>query len=147
MDLQQFYRICDSIEPDEYGCHNYPGATSGFYFGVNITGQRFRVNRLALERKLGRPIKPNHFACHECHNKCCVNQGHLFEGTNLENIRHSWATDPEYRNIMIEKGRKLGQSNHDRYYSDSEFRANLLKNLANGWDAPARNRALKDHRP
>ena len=45
------------------------------------------VHRIALEHKLGRPIKPGLHSCHHCDNPPCFNPNHLFEGTHLENMQ------------------------------------------------------------
>jgi hypothetical protein len=89
MTLEEFYVICDSIEPDEYGCHIWPGVIKrpipDRYYSVNIKGHTSRAHRLALERKLGRPIRSGYFSIHSCDKKACVNQEHLREGTNVDN--------------------------------------------------------------
>ena len=43
-----------------------------------------RVDRLALEIKLGRPIRPGFDAMHTCGESTCVNPDHLFEGRITE---------------------------------------------------------------
>ena len=84
--LQEVYQILDSIEPDEHGCQHYPSKKPiGYYRKVVIEGKAFRVNRLALERKLGRPIKPGFQALHTCDCKSCVTEAHLYEGTDKNN--------------------------------------------------------------
>jgi hypothetical protein len=95
--IQELYRIFDTIEPDEYGCHNYPTAWSGHYVIVTIAGVRKSVHRWALERKLGRPIKP---ALHTCDWKSCVNPDHLYEGTNKDNARDLALRHPETWDYM-----------------------------------------------
>jgi hypothetical protein len=86
--LEDVYKIFDSIVPDEYGCHNYPRGNGlvGHYVWVTVKGiGRIKVHRLALERKLGRQIQPGMLALHTCDWKSCVNEDHLYEGTNRDN--------------------------------------------------------------
>lgn len=114
--LEDVYRIFDSIKPDEYGCHNWPGvngkARIGQYGLIKIDNQQHRVHRLALERKLGRPIKPGMHALHTCDWPSCVNEDHLYEGTPGDNVcdmmernpeRWDYTRTPEHR----EKARQL----------------------------------------
>jgi len=82
--LEDVYRIFDAIQPDAYGCHNYPGGSVGHYVSVIINGKSHKVHRVALERKLGRPIKPGYLALHTCDNPSCCNPDHLFEGTHKD---------------------------------------------------------------
>lgn len=120
--LEDFYRICDSIEPDEYGCLPYPGASHGFYFKVHIRGVgvgQIKINRLVLERKLGRPMHPGFLALHTCDLKNCVNQGHLYEGTYVDNMRDRALRDPE--SLKGTKG---------KYQNDLEYRAKMQINLS-----------------
>jgi hypothetical protein len=155
MTLEKFYRICDAIEPDAYGCLPYPGATRGVHFRVIIGGQGRRVNRLVLERKLGRPIRPGFQALHTCDYPSCVNKEHLYEGTDKDNardrmlphhpdsvehmkqmsktgreaIKKRYQEDPEFRaKTQISRGNALRKQ-----HQDPEFRAKMLANLAKGW--------------
>jgi hypothetical protein len=94
--LEKIYAICDIIEPDEYGCLNYPGMPGpGGYRRVRIKGKLYKVHRLALERKLGCPIKPGYFALHHCDNPACVSFDHLYEGTDADNIKDRMERNPE----------------------------------------------------
>lgn len=73
------------------GCHVWQRAlVPGGYgaFGVPAEGgwKRVRANRWALERKLGRPLLPGLSALHHCDNPPCVNEDHLYEGTQKQNI-------------------------------------------------------------
>jgi hypothetical protein len=87
--LEDVYRKMDAIQPDEYGCLNWPSAGLHGYGLVRITGNQFRVARVALERALGRPIKPGYYACHDCDNKRCFSTepGHVYEGTPANNAQ------------------------------------------------------------
>jgi hypothetical protein len=113
MTLEEFYKICDSIQEDEYGCKLYPGATLGFHFRIypkGLKGKAVRVHRLILERKLGRPIYPGYWAIHSCDEPSCVNPDHLREGTHSDNARDSFLRNPNTRaNLMqanAERARK-----------------------------------------
>lgn len=44
------------------------------------------AHRLALEKKLGRPIGQGMMAMHSCDNPACVNPDHLSEGSNSDNM-------------------------------------------------------------
>jgi hypothetical protein len=89
MTLEEFYRICDSIRPDKHGCLKYPSKTrSGYHRTVEINGRLFKAHRLALERKLGRPIQPGYFVLHHCDWPSCVSPDHLYEASKRkERIR------------------------------------------------------------
>jgi hypothetical protein len=131
MTLDQFYKICDSIVLDEYGCHQWPRATViGYYWEVRITdpkirfmGVRSRVHRLALERKLKRQIKPGFQALHICDCPSCLNPDHLYEGTPADNVRDIMERNPE---VFKNRKRKYKSENFlkvfwDRYDNDPEF--------------------------
>jgi hypothetical protein len=86
--LEDVYRIFDAIEPDEYGCKNWPRKDGlvGFHFQVQLNGKKYGVHRLALERKLGRVLGPGMQALHDCDWRSCVNEDHLYEGTYSDNM-------------------------------------------------------------
>jgi len=92
MTLDEFYKICDAIVPDEYGCHRWPRAIDDKGYGRTKIG---KVHRLALERKLGRPIRRGFHALHHCDYKPCVNPDHLYEGTDKDNVRDRSERYPE----------------------------------------------------
>jgi hypothetical protein len=94
--LDKIYAIFDDIDPDEYGCHVYPGIpTKGGYCKVWFDGKRHFVHRVALERKLGRPIAPGYFALHNCDYPSCVNPEHLYEGTHYDNMNDKMKRNPD----------------------------------------------------
>jgi hypothetical protein len=97
MKLQEFYVICDSLEPDDRGCCCLPGRSLEHYWGVSIDGGKHRANRLILERKLGRPIKDGMYACHKCDVKACVAPEHIYEGTPKENVDDMWGVSHKIR--------------------------------------------------
>jgi len=115
MTLDEFYSICDNIQPDEYGCLNYPNppGRDGNYGRVRITDPETNricsdvvVHRLALERELGRKIKPGLFVLHHCDNRSCVNPDHLYEGTLSDNSLDKIRRNPECMEPVY-KGREV----------------------------------------
>ena len=52
---------------------------------INGEWKTLTVHRLVLENILGRPIRPEYFACHTCDVRNCINPNHLWEGSRLEN--------------------------------------------------------------
>lgn len=53
-------------------------------------GKAFRLTRLVLEEKLGRPIKEKYECCHHCDKPACIEPEHLWEGTRGQNVRDAW---------------------------------------------------------
>jgi hypothetical protein len=51
-----------------------------------IDGKTVSLHRLALEKKLGRPIRKGMLALHTCHNRWCISEDHLYEGTHAQNM-------------------------------------------------------------
>jgi hypothetical protein len=104
--LENIYRVFDTIIPDEYGCHLYP--RSGHQ--IKLDGKQVYVSRIALERKLGRPIRPGFCALHNCDYALCVNPDHLYEGTKKDNAQDREERYPEchYNNhsLKLEAWRK-----------------------------------------
>jgi hypothetical protein len=70
-------------------CLLWPYAIGNDGYGrVRYNGKTVKVNRIALEYKLGRSILPKLYACHEpiiCHNCICFAMAHLYEGTSKQN--------------------------------------------------------------
>lgn len=67
-------------------CIPYDGAVNEHGYGVlpgRVHGSRL-AHRAALAEKLGRPVIG--FALHHCDNPPCINQDHLYEGTQAENM-------------------------------------------------------------
>lgn len=73
-------------EPNS-GCQLWLGKLAGNgYPQMNVDGKTRGAHRVALERKLGRPLMPHEWACHKCDVIICINEDHLFPGTHLENM-------------------------------------------------------------
>jgi hypothetical protein len=87
MTLAEFIQKLEAIEPDSNGCKIWPGHINkaNGYAGVMIDEVLVGAHRLALEHRLGRPIKPGLLACHTCDVKACVEPWHLYEGTHKQN--------------------------------------------------------------
>lgn len=69
--------------------------------GYLQVGDHDYAHRRALEHKLGRPIRPGFNALHTCDNPPCVNEDHLWEGTQAENLAD-----------MVAKGRSNKGTKH-----------------------------------
>lgn len=68
-------------------CLEWRGATLPKGYGrIRRNGRIQMVHRVALEIKLGRPIREGYLACHACDNPPCFNPAHLFEGTWEDNF-------------------------------------------------------------
>lgn len=57
------------------------------YPKMKVNGKQVGVTHVVLEKKLGRRIRPGYFALHTCHNDQCVEETHLYEGTQYQNMQ------------------------------------------------------------
>ena len=71
-----------------YPCKLWTGAINGRGYGHrNQDGKDILVHREALTQKLGRPIAPGLFSLHHCDTPTCHEPEHLYEGTQIDNMR------------------------------------------------------------
>jgi hypothetical protein len=55
---------------------------------INGEWKTLTVHRLVLEHSLGRPLRPEYFACHICDVRNCINPNHLWSGSRLKNCQY-----------------------------------------------------------
>lgn len=90
------FPLIDTSDPD--ACWEWPGARARGGYGI-VGGSRsrgvapFRVTRVMLEAKLGRPILAGMGALHTCDNPPCFNGRHLYEGDQRRNLRDAAQRD------------------------------------------------------
>ena len=93
----------------DYPCIETTWARTDDGYGRRYVGwdkPREYAHRAALAEKLGRPLGPGVHACHHCDNPPCVQQEHLFEGTESDNRRdmcakgRRWSTPQEVREAI-----------------------------------------------
>lgn len=66
--------------------HGLAGNRKG-YASVRLAGGAYSSrHRVALEGRLGRPLRPGAQALHNCDNPRCVNPEHLYEGSAKDNM-------------------------------------------------------------
>jgi hypothetical protein len=102
--LADIYRVLDSIVPDENGCRPHPRSYPNKPYQIRIKKKKIYITRVALERKLGRPLKTGFQALHTCDYRACVNPEHLYEGTRRDNGKDRWLRNPESIIPMVEAG-------------------------------------------
>jgi hypothetical protein len=80
---------------------------------------RYRTERahvVALTGKLGRPLTEGMQANHHCDNRACIQREHVYEGTQIQNIKDMWDRGRGYsafRNGTLGTPRKLSAKEED----------------------------------
>jgi hypothetical protein len=138
--LEELYTVFDTIEPSENGCHIFPSRKAiYFYRDVVVNGYTTKVHRFALERKLGRSISEGFLALHHCDVPGCVNPGHLFEGTQKDNVRDRNIKKPEILAAFgaqwqdpIYREKKIQQAKTQ--WKNPVFREKKIQQAKSQWD-------------
>jgi hypothetical protein len=104
------YRLLKSVKLTPQ-CWLWLGTKDKHGYGrLSVNKSPKLVSRLSWEIFVG-PIPMNLLVCHKCDNPQCINPGHLFLGTHLDNMRD-----------MIKKGR----ANHsNNIKGEKHFKAKL----------------------
>lgn len=84
--MSPLYALMNHSAPDENGCWLWLSGDDGDGYGVaRIDGRHLRMHRWFYEQHVG-PIPEGMQALHRCDVRRCVNPGHLFLGSNTDNM-------------------------------------------------------------
>lgn len=92
------------------GCHGWSGShDKDGYARFWVTGRTIHATRFLYETLHG-PLAPGQQACHSCDFTGCVNDDHLFAGTQQENIQDCWAKGRGVVNAQPQRGERNGNN-------------------------------------
>lgn len=100
-DTRRFWGKVDRKSDDE--CWEWTGSKlRGGYGNLRVNKHTFQVHRYSYQLHYGE-IPKGMLVCHTCDNPACVNPGHLFLGSHLDNARDK-----------VAKGRQAKEECHSK---------------------------------
>jgi len=98
------------------GCHLWTAGTHKQGYGHFRVGKTILAHRVAWEIKNG-PVPAGMCVCHKCDTPACVNEAHLFLGSQLQNL-----ADRDAKGRTSRKSRNAGMDNPRTKIGPAEVR-------------------------
>ncbi len=112
------------VKEPESGCWLWQGRHDQNGYGqISFNYAKWRVHRL-LYTLLREPIPDSLFLCHKCDNPPCVNPGHLFIGTQQDNMQDALAKGRMVINRAGQSGKTHCKYGHPFNTVNTRIRAN-----------------------